>query len=105
MQKFKHFFVYMTASSPRGVIYIGMTSDLPGRAWQHRDRVIDGFTKKYWVDRLVYFEAHADSQSAQKREYSMKRWLRSWKIDLIETANPTWSDLFEEACRLHGFEL
>ena len=81
-------FVYMTASKARGVIYVGMTSDLPGRAWQHRGRVLDGFTKKYWAGRLVYFERHDTAKSAATRERVMKRWRRDWKIELIEKANP-----------------
>ncbi|MEQ1697558.1 MAG: GIY-YIG nuclease family protein [Hyphomicrobiaceae bacterium] len=100
----KSFFVYMTASRPRGVIYVGMTSDLPGRAWQHRERAIEGFTKKYWAGRLVYFEYHDDATKAARREWLMKRWRRDWKIKLIETSNPTWADLYDEALRLHGLE-
>ena len=102
--KAKSFFVYMTASRPHGVIYVGMTSDLPGRALQHRDRVIEGFTKRYWVGRLVYFEAHDNGSEAARREWLMKRWRRAWKIELIETQNPSWADLYDEAARLHGFE-
>lgn len=100
----KSFFVYMTASRPHGVIYVGMTSDLAGRTWKHRERVIDGFTKRYWVDRLVYFEPHETAQSAQRREYLMKRWRRAWKIELIESVNPTWADLYLDVLRLHGYE-
>jgi putative endonuclease len=100
----KAFHVYMTASTPRGVIYVGMTSDLPGRAWHHRERAIDGFTKRFWVGRLVYFEPHETASSAQRREWLMKRWRRTWKIELIEAGNPTWADLYPEALRLHGFE-
>jgi len=100
----KSFFVYMTASGPRGVIYVGLTSDLPGRAWQHRERILDGFTKRYWVGRLVYFEHHVDAAVALRREWLVKRWRRDWKIELIEKNNPTWADLYDEALRLHGFE-
>ena len=67
-RKPKHFFVYITASGPRGVLYVGVTSDLPGRAWQHRERVIAGFTKRYWAGRLVYFESHASAESALARD-------------------------------------
>jgi putative endonuclease len=98
----KVFFVYITASRPRGVIYIGMTSDL--RAWEHRERILDGFTKRYWAGRLVYFEEHDNAESAVLRERQMKRWRRDWKIELIEAANPTWADLFGEAVRQDGFE-
>ncbi len=94
----------MTASRPRGVIYVGMTSDLPGRAWQHRERVIEGFTKKYWAGRLVYFGHHDDATVSVRHEWFMKRWRRDWKIKLIETSNPTWADLFDDALRWHGLE-
>jgi putative endonuclease len=100
----KSFYVYMTASKPRGVIYVGMTSDLAGRAREHRERSLDGFTKTYWVGRLVYFEAHETAESAQRREWLMKRWRRDWKIELIEKANPTWRDLFADAIILEGHE-
>ena len=69
----KVYHVYITASRPRGVLYVGMTSDLAARAWQHRERVREGFTKRYWVDRLVYFEAHDDARIAARRERAMKR--------------------------------
>lgn len=94
----------MTASKPRGVIYVGMTSDISGRAWEHRERVIEGFTRKYWVARLVYFECHSEPDVAQRREYLMKRWRRDWKITLIERGNPTWRDLYPDAIRLCGRE-
>ncbi|MEQ1650045.1 MAG: GIY-YIG nuclease family protein [Hyphomicrobiaceae bacterium] len=100
----KTFFVYMTASKPRGVIYVGMTSNLPGRAWQHRDRVHDGFTKKYWAGRLVYFERHSTAETAGKRERLMKRWRRDWKIELIEKDNLTWRDLYPDALKAYGLE-
>lgn len=64
----KTYWVYITASGPHRVLYVGMTSDLAGRAWEHRERVMDGFTKRYWVDRLVYFEPHDDAAIAAKRE-------------------------------------
>jgi putative endonuclease len=98
------YFVYITASSPGGVLYVGMTSDLPGRIWEHRNRVLEGFTKKYWVDRLVYFETHSDAGIAARRERQMKRWRRDWKIELIEKYNPTWRDLFSEVVAASGFE-
>lgn len=100
----KHFFVYIVASKPRGVLYTGMTSDLSGRAWEHRERGADGFAKKYWAGRLVWFEAHEDFDSAMKREKLVKRWRREWKIKLIEDGNPTWRDLFPHALKLDGLE-
>lgn len=101
----RQFFVYITASKPRGVLYVGMTSDLVGRTWEHRDRVVDGFTKRYWVGRLVYFEEHDCVDRAQRREWLMKRWRRDWKITLIEKTNPTWRDLYPDAIQIDGFEL
>ena len=101
----KDFWVYIVASRPRGVLYVGMTSDLAGRAWEHRDRVLDGFTKRYWAGRLVYFERHEDARIAAKRERAMKRWRRDWKIELIEKHNPTWRDLFDDVVRADGFEV
>lgn len=100
----KTFHVYMTASKPRGVIYVGMTSDLAGRAWEHRERVMEGFTRRYWVDRLVYYEEHETANSAQRREYLVKRWRRDWKIELIEKFNPTWRDHFPDVVRAAGYE-
>jgi putative endonuclease len=100
----KSFFVYITASRPRGVLYVGMTSDLTGRAYEHRERLVDGFTRRYWVGRLVYFEPHIDAERAQRREYLMKRWRRDWKIELVERSNPTWRDLYPDAIALDGLE-
>ena len=98
------FFVYITASSPRGVMYVDMTSNLPGRAIEHRERLIDGFTKKYWVGRLVYFESHESGDDAAARERKIKRWRRDWKLALIEKTNPTWRDLFADVLIDFGYE-
>ena len=103
-RRIKEFYVYITASGPRGVFYVGMTSDLAGRAWQHRERVINGFTKKYWAGRLVYFEHHDTAESAVRRERALKRWRRDWKIELVEKNNPTWRDLFADAVKDAGYE-
>jgi putative endonuclease len=100
----KTYWVYIFASKPRGVLYVGMTSDLARRAWEHRLRVMAGFTKKYWVQRLVYFGAHANAEIAARRERTMKRWRRDWKIALIENSNSTWRDLFADVVRADGFE-
>lgn len=100
----KIFFVYITASKPRGVLYVGMTSDLPKRAMEHRDRSIDGFTKTYWVGRLVYYERHETADTAAKRERLMKRWRRDWKIKLVEDSNPTWRDLHSDVLLEFGYE-
>ena len=102
MEMEKVFFVYILASRPWGVLYVAMTSDLPGRTWEHRERVLNGFTKKYWVGRLVYYEIHKEAASAARREKVLKRWRRQWKIELIEASNPTWLDLFDEVCELYS---
>ncbi|MBV1693810.1 MAG: GIY-YIG nuclease family protein [Hyphomicrobiales bacterium] len=104
MREEKSFFVYITASKPRGVLYVGMTSDIAGRAWEHRERVIRGFTARYWVGRLVYVEPHDEADTAQRREYLLKRWRRDWKISLIEAQNPTWRDLYADVIRDQGLE-
>ena len=92
----KQFFVYMTASKRNGTLYVGVTSDLPGRAWQHKNKVSDGFTAKYNVDLLVYFEPHEQAGTALLREHQVKKWRRAWKIRLIEESNPRWRDLYDE---------
>jgi putative endonuclease len=88
-------FVYMMSDKPRGVIYAGVTSDLTGRVWEHRNHVHQGFTSKYRAERLVWFEQHPNIVLAIQREKSLKRYRREWKIELIEGLNPTWDDLFE----------
>jgi putative endonuclease len=100
----KSYFVYITCNQPRGVLYVGMTSDLPGRAWEHHHRIVEGFTRKYWADRVVYFEEHDDAASAAHRERAMKRWRRDWKIRLVEAANPTWRDLYQNIIAAAGYE-
>ena len=86
-------FVYILASGFRGTLYIGVTSDLMGRLWKHRNAETPGFTTKYSVYRLVHFEAFADMETAIAREKQLKRWHRQWKINLIEQGNPQWDDL------------
>jgi putative endonuclease len=95
----KAFFVYMLASAPNGTIYIGVTSDLPKRIWQHREGLTGGFTQKYGVKNLVWFEPHADAATAIQREKQLKRWNRAWKIALIEQGNPEWRDLYDQILR------
>ena len=87
-------FVYIMASGKNGTIYIGATSDLVKRVWEHREGVVPGFTKKYGCKRLVWYETHEDLQQARQRELQMKEWNRSWKIRLIEEKNLDWDDLF-----------
>jgi putative endonuclease len=90
------YYVYMLASRPRGTLYIGVTGDLVRRAWEHRRGAVPGFTSRYRVRRLVWFEVFDDVTAAIQREKTLKHWLRAWKIVLIERANPTWRDLYEE---------
>ncbi|MSP41560.1 MAG: GIY-YIG nuclease family protein [Deltaproteobacteria bacterium] len=90
----KPFFVYIAASKKNGTLYVGVTSDVPGRAWQHKNIVVDGFTAKYDVNLLVYFEPHEQAESAILRERQIKKWRRAWKIRLIEEGNPEWRDLY-----------
>jgi len=96
------YWVYMTATYKRGTIYIGVTSDLPHRATQHRDGALPGFTKRHGVTRLVYFEPFDRIEAAIAREKQLKRWLRAWKIALIEGANPEWRDLWPEVVGLRA---
>ncbi len=88
--------VYILASKRNGTLYIGVTSNLPARVWQHKNNLVEGFTKRYGVHRLVYFEMHNDMSEAIQREKRLKKWRRQWKIELIETTNPQWRDLFDE---------
>jgi putative endonuclease len=88
------FFVYVLASKPHGTLYIGSTSDLVRRVWDHKVKAVPGFTAKYGVDRLVWFERHDTLESAMIRERRIKGWNRSWKIQLIEQDNPQWIDLY-----------
>jgi len=88
--------VYITASSRNGTLYIGVTSALIQRAWQHREHVVEGFTKQYGVDRLVYYELLGDMEHAILREKRLKKWNRLWKLRLIEERNPDWRDLWDE---------
>jgi putative endonuclease len=88
-------FVYIMASGRNGTLYIGVTSDLIQRVWQHREGVADGFTKKHGCKTLVWFEQYADIEEAIRREKQMKEWKRLWKLRVIEQDNPEWDDLFE----------
>ncbi|HEX8555387.1 MAG TPA: GIY-YIG nuclease family protein [Sphingomonas sp.] len=88
-------YVYIMASGLNGTIYLGVTSNLLGRAYQHRNGLIDGFTKRYGCKLLVWFEWHDDLDNARLRELQLKKWNRQWKLRLIEENNPGWDDLFE----------
>lgn len=92
----KDMYVYIVTNKPHGTIYIGVTSDLRQRVWQHRTHAMPGFTDRYNLERLVWFEQHTGPSQAIRREKALKRWNRAWKIALIEKLNPSWRDLWQE---------
>jgi putative endonuclease len=90
----KSSYVYILASEPYGVLYIGVTSNLVKRIWEHREGVVDGFSKQYGVKQLVWFEIHTEIVHAITREKQIKKWSRNWKVNLIQEADPGWRDLY-----------
>ena len=88
------YYVYLLASQKHGTLYLGVTNDIVRRAYEHRTKAVDGFTKRYGVDKLVSFEIYDDIACAITREKELKKWRRDWKIRLIEEANPDWTDLY-----------
>jgi len=96
MRRNHHYLVYILASRRNGTLYTGLTNNLVRRGRQHRNGLIEGFTKKYGVHRLVWFEMHEDIYSAIRREKQIKKWYRAWKIALIEKSNPEWEDLYDK---------
>lgn len=90
----KQFCIYILASKRNGTLYVGVTSNLKNRILQHKTKVIKGFTEKYNVTILVYYELHENAESAITRERDIKRWYRKWKLELIEKSNPNWKDLY-----------
>jgi putative endonuclease len=88
------YFVYMLASGPQGTLYVGVTNDLMRRAYEHREGLVPGFTKKYGVNRLVWYQIYGDINEAIAQEKRLKRWRRDWKKNLIERDNPRWVDLY-----------
>ena len=95
----KQYFVYIMAKGRNSTFYVGMTSDLPKRVWEHKTGIADGFTKKYGIKNLVYYEVFDDPENAIKREKRLKKWTRAWKMKTIEEINPNWKDLYEEICQ------
>jgi putative endonuclease len=89
------YYVYILASRRNGTLYVGVTNDLNRRIYEHKNSIIEGFSKKYRITSLVYFESGNDATAAIKREKQLKKWNRQWKIDLIEKSNPDWNDLSE----------
>ena len=88
--------VYIMTNQPNGILYLGVTAYLQHRVWQHREGLVDGFTQRYGLTRLVYAEPHASISAAIQRERTMKHWPRAWKIRLILKANPEWADLYDQ---------
>jgi putative endonuclease len=88
--------VYMLASQRNGTLYTGVTMNLVKRVWEHKTNAVDGFTKKYDVHTLVWYELHETMESAIQREKAIKKWRRKWKLELIESNNPAWEELFEK---------
>jgi len=94
-EKLKQYYIYILASKKNGTLYIGMTNDLMRRVFEHKNDIVEGFTKKYQIHDLIYWESTESVQSAIKREKQLKKWNREWKINLIEKENPFWFDLYE----------
>ena len=92
----KQFCVYILTNRPRGTLYIGVTSNLPQRIAQHREKLVEGFSKRYDLRNLVWFEVHETAESAIVREKQIKKWNRVWKLELVERTNPNWRDLFTD---------
>ncbi len=90
----RHYYVYILASRIGGTLYVGVTNDLVRRIFEHKSKLVEGFTEKYDVVKLVYFEQFDDPENAIKREKRLKKWPRAWKISLIEKDNPDWNDLY-----------
>ncbi|HDO51729.1 MAG TPA: GIY-YIG nuclease family protein [Rhizobiales bacterium] len=95
----RSYYVYILAKHRHGALYVGVTNDLIRRVHDHRTGAVDGFTKRYGLKTLVWFEEHRTVATAIQREKNLKHWSRSWKIRLIEKANPAWDDLWDEVCR------
>ena len=91
-----YYYVYIMASSRNGTLYVGVTGNLSLRVYEHKNHLVKGFTSRYCVDKLVYFECFVDVNEAIKHEKRLKEWKRNWKKDLIEKFNPTWRDLYED---------
>jgi len=92
----KQTFIYILTNKPYGTLYIGLTTNLVRRVWEHKNKVVKGFSDTYNLMTLVYYEIHDDIHEAARRERLMKKWKRDWKIELIEKSNPQWHDLYED---------
>ncbi len=96
MKQTQEYYCYIMASQQNGTLYVGVTSDLIRRTYEHKSKAVDGFTKKYNANQLVWYEAHSDIETAILREKRIKKWERAWKLKLIEDFNPSWNDLYFE---------
>ncbi|MCL4498429.1 MAG: GIY-YIG nuclease family protein [Deltaproteobacteria bacterium] len=94
----KNYYVYILSSKRNGTLYTGVTSDIVKRVYEHRSNAVEGFTNKYNVHQLVWYEIHDSAESAINREKQIKKWKRAWKLKLIEKDNPEWVDLYESIC-------
>ena len=88
------YYVYLLASKKHGTLYLGVTNDLVRRVYEHRSKAVPGFTSRYGIDKLVWFEIHDTAEAAITREKELKKWRRDWKVRLIEESNPEWADLY-----------
>lgn len=95
----KQFYVYILCNKRNGTLYIGVTSNLIKRVYEHKNDLADGFTKKYHIHELAWYEKHETAENAISREKQIKKWNRAWKLELIEKFNPTWEDLYEAICK------
>ena len=93
------YFIYVLTNKPRGTLYVGVTNDLIRRVYEHRESAVPGFTKRYGLKQLVYFEKYDDPSRAIQREMNIKRWSRAWKLDLVVAANSQWRDLYTDITR------
>ncbi len=92
----KQFYVYILSNKRNGTLYVGVTSDLLKRVYEHKSDLVDGFSKKYGIHNLVWYEQHKTAESAISREKQIKKWNRKWKLELIDRNNPFWEDLYQE---------
>lgn len=99
MESKTQYYVYILAKERNSTFYVGMTSNLQKRIWEHKNEIADGFTKKYKIKTLVYYETYDDPENAIKREKRLKKWNRAWKMKVIEDMNPEWKDLYDEICQ------
>ena len=100
MSNERQYYVYILASKIGGTLYIGVTNNLVRRVYEHREKLAEGFTKRYNVARLIYFEVYFDIEAAITREKQMKKWNRAWKVRLIEESNPNWDDLYNQIAKV-----